>query len=169
MKNKLFNRNSLSLYDKTSAIVYLCLTVMISTINFWFNDIETQKSIVLAYSFLTPFVIYVLNYKSLRNIKMIIIWLVFAVIHLPIYQYLIENNHLMFERGHAAHGLQYTLLFIILFQILRIAHLKLFGYELVSLNRGTGTDLWDNRKIRFPDIVCFFIYFPIWIVLSMYK
>ena len=165
MNKSIFNNNRLITYDKISIVVYFLLTIMVSKIGLFFKDIETQKSIVMAYSFLTPFLLYGFSYKSLRNIKMLIVWIGFSIYHLILYKSLITNPELILFRGHAAHGLQYTIYFVILFEILRIGHLKLLGYELVSLGAyGARTDLWDNRKIRLPDIICFFIYFPIWIL-----
>jgi len=170
MKTQIFNNDKLTVYDKISLIVYFILTIMVSQISSLFGDIETQKSIVMGYSFLTPFLLYIFSYKSLRNIKMFIVWIGFGAFHLFLYKTLVTNSDLMFFRGHAAHGLQYTIYFVILFEILRLAHLRLFGYELVSLGSyGARTDLWDERKIRLPDIICFFIYFPIWIMAATVK
>lgn len=167
MNKRIFNNDKLITYDKISIVVYLLLTIIVSKIVFFFEENETQKSIVMAYSFLTPLALYVFSYKSLRNIKMLIVWIAFSIYHLFLYETLVINYDLMFFRGHAAHGLQYTILFVILFEVIRISHLKIVGYELVSLGSyGARTDLWDERKIRISDIICFFIYFPIWILVA---
>ena len=117
---------------------------------------------------MTPLLLYVLSYKSLRNIKMFAIWIGFGLIHLFLFSQLIDNTDLMFKTKHAAHGLQFTIYFIILFQIIRVTHLRLLNYELVSLGGyGATRDLWENRKIKLPDTICFFTYFILWILFSM--
>ncbi len=170
MTTRIFNNDRLIGYDKISIGVYLILTVLVSNAGMFINNIEIQKSTIMGYSFMTPFLLYTFSYKSLRNIKMLIVWIGFSVFHLILYKSLITNQELLMVRGHAADGLQYTIYFVILYEILRIGHLKLFGYELVSLAAyGARTDLWDNRVIRWPDTLCFFIYFPIWILSATLK
>lgn len=164
---KIFNHNKISTYDIISVIVYLLLTILVANITSFFKSIETQRTIVLIYSFSTSFLLYVFNYKSLRNIKIFIVWLIFGLYHLFLYRILSVNTDLIFPNGHAAHGLQFTCFFLVLFELFRIIHLKFFGYELVSLSRST-TDLWDNREIRLPDIVFFFLYFFLWMLVMFF-
>ena len=165
MIKSIFNNKKLTAYDVISTGVYFILTCIVSNISLLFNEIETQKTIIQAYAFLTPLFLYGTCYKSLRNFKMFIVWLCFSFYHLFLYKSFITNNDFLFFRGHAADGLQLTIYFVILFEVLRIGHLKIMGYELVSLGGyGARKDIWDNRKIVFPDIICFFIYMPLWII-----
>ena len=151
MIQKYFNADELTKYDKISTIVYLILTLIISKITVFFSDVEIQKTVVLMYSIMTPFLIYTINYKSLRNIKMFIIWIGIGVIHIFLFRHLSENPDLMFKIGHAANGLRFTIYFVILFEIIIIIHLKLLKYELVSLGGpGITRDLWENRRIKSP-------------------
>jgi len=168
MNKKLFINNKLSNYDIISALVYTIITFFVSYGELIFKDYEIYKNIVLGYSFLTPLIIYSLQYKSLRNIRNFVIWIAFGLYHLFLYNKLIEINNLQFARGHAAHGLQFTIFFILLFQVLRFFQLKITGKELVSLGGyGATTDIYDNRKIGISDTICFFIYYPAWILVTM--
>ncbi len=165
MIQKYFNTDKLTKYDKVSTIVYLILTLIISKITLIFSDVEIQKETIVIYGLLTHFSIYLINYKSLRNLKMFIIWTGIGLIHIFLFKYLSNNPVLMGNKRHAAFGLQFTIYFVILFEIIRIIHLKLFKYELVSLvGAGRSRDLWENRRIKTPDIICFFSYFIIWVI-----
>jgi hypothetical protein len=167
MNTRLFVNKKLSNYDIISAIIYTTITGIISYGGLLFNDYELYKKVVLAYSFGTPLLLYGLQYKSLRNIRNFIIWIAFGLYHIFLYNKLIEVNYLQYVRGHAAHGLQYTIYFVFLFQVLRFFHLKITGKELVSLGGyGATTDIYDDTKIGVSDIICFFIYFPAWILVT---
>lgn len=163
----MFTNNKLSFHDKLSVLFYFFATIMVSNIGVFFDEIETQKSVVLGYAVCTPILLYFLLYKSLRDIKIFAIWIGFAVYHLFLHKNLTANQDLMFFRGHAADNLQYTIYFVVLFEVLRIGHLKLFGYELVSPGPyGARRDLWEDRKIKFPDVICFFIYMFLWLFVT---
>ena len=94
MIQKYFNADKLTNYDKISSIIYLLLTLMILKITVIFNDIEIQKLIVLGYTLMTPLFIYTINYKSLRNLKMFIVWIGFGLIHLYLFNQLSDNLNL---------------------------------------------------------------------------
>ena len=67
--------------------------------------------------------------------------------------------------GQAAHGLQFTWLLLILFQILRFISAKAQNQELVAPSK-TTTDLWDDRRITFVDGALFAVYMVVMIVLN---
>ena len=71
-------------------------------------------------------------------------------------------------RGHSANGLQYTIIFIIIFQVLRIIHLYFFKRELIGWPMpGRMKDLFDNKKAAVSDIIFFVIYNTGWILLMI--
>ena len=68
-----------------------------------------------------------------------------------------DNVDLYFKKGHAGNGLNYTIIAILLIQILRYLSLRIQQKELVCPDR-SGIDMFDNRKTNFFDFIFFLFY-----------
>jgi len=162
-----FNKKKIDLIDIILIVIYLIVTIAIN-FDIFFKTIESYRNFILLYTFLTPFYIYLISYKSLRNIYISIIWILFGLYHHYLYSILIKNEAFTMVRGHSANGLQYTIIFIIIFQVFRISHLFLFKRELIGLPMpGRTKDPFDNKIAQGSDIILFVIYNVGWIALMM--
>lgn len=168
MISEFFNKKPLTSFDWLSVLCYLLVTILVANIEGFSFLLETKKNIILGYSFTTPLFLYIFCYKSLRNIKMTVIWISFSIYHLFLHQILTSNQKLSYLLDHPAKGLKYTVYMIILFQTLRILHIIIMKKELVSTaSGGSKMDFWDNRKILVTDIICLSIYFTIWLLMMV--
>jgi len=152
MNKRIFYFDKPSKWDLITLFIYLGLTVFI-----FFSDISAKKDLVFAYSFGTHLFIYFFNYKSLRKLNIWLIWFLISLVHLYLYRAFVNAPELQMFRGPAAHGLQFTWLLLILFQLLRFTSAKIQNQELVAPSR-SRTDIWDNRRINFVDSILFVIY-----------
>lgn len=164
MKNPVFYSIKLSLWDKLTVVLYMVLT-MILLFYFGHSSAKTQRSIVFAYGFGTQLFLYILNYKSLRNLKVYLFWIIVGCFHLYVHLMLKNNPLLRSINGHAATGLRNTLFLLVLFQFLRIISLKIQCKELVSPGNASTTDLFDERLITLLDFGLFAVYMTTAIIL----
>lgn len=159
MHQPIFYFNKLVLWDKASIAFYLA----VSSICFYFfqysNTPSENRTLLTSYTLGTQLLLYLLNYKSLRNLTVYIFWILIAIVHLLLFFQLKDNPELQNVRGHASIGLRNTFILLLLYQILRITSLKTQKRELVAPSRGGTTDTFDGRKITFIDYVLFSIYF----------
>ncbi|WP_289056155.1 hypothetical protein [Carboxylicivirga marina] len=157
-----------TLYDKISMTVYLLLTGFITYKAIFDSCNDTTSAWLIGYSVGTPLFLYLANYHSLRNIRVYLIWLGFSIYHLVLYLRLIEIDCLILPRGNAASGLRFTILYLVLWQVLRLVHLKLTNIELVAPSRGGSFDFFDNRRINILDYLAFAIYMGLFIILNVF-
>lgn len=152
--------DNLEKWDYLSIGIYLLLTFFI------LNPELINYSITLTsiYSFGTIIFLYFINYKSLRKIKVFIVWTIISLFHLYIYNKLGENPNLQMFRGSSLEYLKITWIALILFQIFRIISLLVFKIELVCPSK-SDIDLWDNREVKWNDKLFFGIYFFIMIII----
>jgi hypothetical protein len=118
---------------------------------------ETQNSYLTAYAVSGQLLLYTILYKSLRNFKVYIFWLIISLFHLCLYFLLKENGaYIKFHNNHIV-GLRNTFILIILFQILRFVSLKIQNQELVSIGR-SKTDIYDQRETTKTDNILYLVY-----------
>lgn len=159
MLQPIFYFDRLDLWDKLSILFYVVLTATCGYFFFYSNSSGTNRELLLFYTLGTQLLLYLLNYKSLRNLTVYLIWICFALVHLYLYFQLKDNPELMNFRGHAATGLRNTVILLLLYQVLRIISLNTQRQELVAPTRGGTTDIFEGRKITFVDFLLFAIYF----------
>lgn len=160
MNKPIFYFDKPSKWDLITILLYFGLTVFI-----FLTNISAKKDWVFAYSFGTHLFIYFFNYKSLRKLNIWLIWVLFSLVHLYLYHEFVNDQELQMFRGPAAHGLQFTWLLLILFQLLRFISAKIQNQELVAPSK-SRTDIWDDRKITVVDVVLFVIYMVIMLGLN---
>lgn len=103
--------------------------------------------------------LYFVNYKSLRNLTVYLIWIGIAFVHLYFYFQLKDNPSLFYVRGqNSATGLRNTIFLLLLFQLLRFISYRTQGKELVCPTKGGHKDLFDGRKTTYIDIILFMVY-----------
>lgn len=159
MIKPIFYFDKLNIWDRITIAVYFLLTIGLGYYFICINDSTSKKTILLCYALGTQLFLYVINYKSLRNLTVYFIWIAFALVHLYFYSQLKDNPGLLNVRGHAATGLKNTIFLLLLFQLLRIISAKTQHQELVCPARGGHTDIFDGRKATFIDFILFAIYF----------
>lgn len=152
MTRSIFYFERLSSLDKWTIGLYFILTFGL----YYFLGI--QKEIIFGYALLTQLGLYLLCYKSLRNLTAFAIWLGIGVFHLYLYFKLRDVATLQMFRGHSSTPLRNTIPLLILFQILRFFSAKIQGQELVAPSGGATTDLYDERRVNGLDFLFFFIY-----------
>lgn len=167
MPQRIFYFDTLNLWDKISITFYLMVTAICAYFFLCENNSASNRTLLLFYTLGTQSLLYILNYKSLRNLTVYLIWIIIAIAHLFAFFQLKDNPELQNVRGHAATGLRNTIILLLLFQILRITSLTIQKQELVAPTRGGTTDIFEGRKITFIDFALFVIYFGTTIILSV--
>ncbi len=152
---KYFYFEQANLWDKISVITYLILSVIL-----YFDPYGIiSKEIVLGYSIGTQLFLYFFNYKSLRKLNIWLIWFLYALMHLYLYEDLILKDDFQHHKVPAASFLKHTWISLLLFQFLRILSLVIQNKELVPPTPVGQTDLWEDRKLTAIDYICFIIFF----------
>jgi len=159
MQKPIFYFDKLNTWDRVTIILYLVLSFGLGFYCYYSKDNSIQREIIFGFSFLTPFFLYVINYKSLRNLTVYIFWLTVGIIHLYIYWRLKDNVNLIFPRGNSAvAGFRNTFLLLLLFQVLRFISAKTQHQDLICPSQGFATDLFSERRVTIIDIVLLIIY-----------
>ncbi|PTB97273.1 hypothetical protein C9994_03600 [Marivirga lumbricoides] len=161
MNKTIFYFEKPSKWDLVTILLYIALTAFI-----YLTNIPSKVDWLFGYSFGTHLFLYFFNYKSLRKLNIWLIWIIFSLIHIYLYREYVDISSLQMFRGPAAHGLQFTWLLLILFQVLRLLSIKIQNRELVAPAK-SRTDIWDNRKVTLVDFILFVIYFTIMLSLDL--
>ncbi|MET3979361.1 hypothetical protein ABIB62_001947 [Mucilaginibacter sp. UYP25] len=151
MKRSIFYFEKFRPWDIWTIVIY-------ATISFYvfFN---LDKNILSFYANVTCLFIYLFNYKSLRNLSVYLVWLIFGIYQFCAYLYLRNDDSLIMKQGgNAASGLRNVIISIVLFQVLRILSLNIQNQELVAPTRGGVTDVFGERPLTSVDYVFFLIY-----------
>ena len=160
MPQPIFYFDKLSLWDKISIPFYTFLSIGLWYYFIQLDNDNSKRNVLLCYSLGTQFMLYFVNYKSLRNLTVYFIWVIFAFVHLYFYFQFKDNLNLFYVRGQSsATGLRNTIFLLLLFLVLRFISARTQGQELVCPTKGGHTDLFDGRKATYIDIILFFIYF----------
>ena len=167
MFHPIFYFGKLDLWDRISIAFYLTATVICGYFFLYNNSSATNRTLLLFYTLGTQLLLYLLNYKSLRNLSVFFIWIFISLLHLFAYLQLKDNPELQNVRGHAAMGLRNTIILLLLYQILRIISLKTQRQELVAPTRGGTTDIFEGRKLTIVDYVLFVIYYATTFILNV--
>ncbi len=167
MTKQIFYFDKLTSWDKITTSGYLLLTGIFAYFFLKINSDSSNRTLLLFYTLMTQLLLYLLNYVSLRNLTVFVIWVVFSFGHLYLYYQLKDNPSLQNFRGHAATGLRTTIISLILFQLLRIISLKTQKEELVAPNKGGRTDIYEGREITVVDYILFVVYFGTTIYLNL--
>ncbi len=167
MTQQIFYFDRLTTWDKITTTCYLILTGILTYFFLRINNDSSNRTLLLFYALGTQLLLYLLNYVSLRNLTVFVIWIIFSFGHLYLYYQLKDNPSLQNVRGHAATGLRNTIITLFLFQLLRFISLKTQGIELVAPNKGGRTDIFEGRKITVVDYVLFVVYYGMTIYLNI--
>ncbi len=164
---KLFYFDNLKTWDKATILFYILTSVIVAGL---YNvlDINSKKYLIVAYAIGTHFLLYLFNYKSLRNLRTYFFWLFMGFIHLFFYFLLKDEKSLYFVNGHAARALGNTTALLLMYQLLRFVSLKIQQKELVCPSWGGGRDFFDNRKVTFIDFALFIVYIGATMLLAYY-
>ncbi len=159
MQKPIFYFYKLNTWDRVTIILYLVLSFGLGFYCYYSTDSAVQRDIIFSFSFLTPFFLYVINYKSLRNLTVYLFWLSVGIIHLYIYWRLKDNVSLIYRNGQSAvYGFRNTLFLLFLFQVLRFISAKTQHQELICPSIGLKTDLFSERSATIIDIVLLVVY-----------
>lgn len=167
MTQKIFYFDRLTSWDQITIRCYLILTGILMYFFLTINSDSSNKTLLLCYTLGTQLFLYLLNYVSLRNLTVYLIWILFSVGHLYLYYQLKDNPTLLNVRGHAATGLRNTIILLVLFQLLRFISANTQGQELVAPTRVGRTDIFEGRRITIVDYILFAIYFGTTIYLNV--
>lgn len=137
-------------------LYFLTSFTLFFTIDFPINK-ELSRFSLFFYSYGTVLFLYIFGYKSLRKLLFTQFFILIGLMHIIIFLLIKDNGELYFEKGHSGKGLNYTIIAILLIQILRYLSLKIQQKELVCPDR-SGIDMFDNRKTNFFDFIFFLFY-----------
>jgi len=151
-------------WDKIFIYSYLIFSVVFLIVNLS-DDNSAKTSILTIYVILMQLNIYLLGYKSLRNLTSYLVWLSFGIFHLLLYFQLKNDHSYSSFIGSYAYFLPNSIILLILFQILRFISIKINNVEFVAPARGGA--LFDNVKVSFLDYVLLLIYMGSWATLSL--
>jgi len=155
MRKPIFYFKGLETFDKWAVGLYIVLTCALL---YLFGTTNAKNQIIFGYAFLTQLGLYIFCYRSLRNLTVYFIWIGIGFLHLYLYFILKDDQTLQMFRGHSSTPLRNTVSLLLLFQLLRFLSVKIQGQELVAPGKGSTTDLFDERKVNWLDLVFFFIY-----------
>ncbi len=125
---------------------------------------ETQNNYLSIYAIGGQFFMYTFLYKSLRNFKVYVFWLIIGFLHLCLYYLLKENASLICFHNNNITGLRNTIFLVMLFQLLRFISLKTQNQELVCIGK-SKTDIFDQREITKTDSILYTIYIAVIFIL----
>jgi len=154
---KLLKKENLTLNEIITIIVYFVISLAILLVFNYSNNIELKKTLLSFYSSSTILFLYIFGYKSLRKMIFTQIWVFISLMHLIFFLLTKDNTDLFYKRGSAVNIFGYTLIALILIQLLRFISLKIQKKELVCPSRN-GIDMFDNRETNFFDFIFFLFY-----------
>ena len=157
----------LNTFDKWTLGLYTLLTLGLS---FYFVNelnVDTKASAIFMYGLGTHLILYMFCYKSLRNLTVFAIWILFGLLHLLAYSKLKDDIALQMFKGHSTTPLRNTIPLLIFYQVLRLVSLKTRGQELVVPNRISRTDMFDERQPTWVDFVYLIIFWTVSILFSL--
>jgi hypothetical protein len=125
---------------------------------------ETQNSYLSIYAVGGQFLMYSFLYKSLRNFKVYVFWLIVSLLHFCLYYLLKENPSLICFHNNKIIGLRNTVFLVILFQVLRFISLRTQNQELVGFGK-SKTDIFDHREITKTDWILYMVYIAVIFIL----
>lgn len=158
--------DSLKPWEIFSMLLYAIATIGIILV-LVFSKPEAKQITMIMYIVLSQLGIYLGLYKSLRNFTAYSLWFGFGIVHLILFLCFRGNPAIEMYRGNPTVGLLNTIVFLVLFQLLRYLSLKFQHREFVAPARSGGPDLFDNKKVTFADFVIFVIYMGSWLGLTM--
>ncbi|QTE38038.1 hypothetical protein J3L18_02905 [Mucilaginibacter gossypii] len=152
LKKPLFYFEPLTPWDSIAVWIYGIATIVFAVYNYY--GTSSNRVAFLIFYTLTPQVFnYLLNYKSLRNLKSFLIWCGFALVHIILFFFL-KNDPVYYR---ARNPLLNSILLLFLYQLLRIASRKIQSKELAMPSKDFK-DLFDNGDVVFWDFIFFLIY-----------
>ncbi len=157
MSRLFLNKEKLNRGELIFFILYSIISFALFLVVYYFSDKELLKLLLFFYSYGTVLFLYVFGYKSLRKIYFTQIFILIGFIHIVFFLLIKDNVDLCFKKGHSGNGLIYTIIAVLLIQILRYLSLKFQQRELVCPDR-SGIDMFDNRKTNFFDFIFFLLY-----------
>lgn len=159
MPQPIFYFDKLTAWDKVTIVLYLLVSLGVL---FYFDSspsVGARHKVLFFYAFGTQIFLYVLNYKSLRNLTVYLFWMGIGMIHLFVY-FLLNYDHPYHSfKGDPTISLRNTYILLLLFQVLRFISAKTQGLELVCPTKASRTDFFDERKVTFIDYLLSLLYF----------
>jgi hypothetical protein len=158
MYSPIFYFSKLNLWDKSTIIIYLIISFILFI---FFQNVEqnNKMEIIVYYPLITQILLYIINYKSLRNLVVYFIWIVISLIHLLIFYILKNEGYLI------SNELRNTFFLLLIYQGLRFLNIKFQKQELICPERGNSKDSFDNRKANIIDYASMILYFGMMIFL----
>jgi hypothetical protein len=155
-------------FDKWTIGLYVVLSLGLSYYFLTELNVENKTDVIFMYGLGTHLVLYTFCYKSLRNLTVFFIWVLFGLLHLLIYLQLKDDITLQLFRGHSTTPLRNTIPLLLLYQVLRLLSLKKQGHELVVPNKISGTDMFHERRPTWIDFLLLISFWTLSIVLSIF-
>ena len=165
MEKRIFEFYRLSKWDYITITIYSILTFYIHSIYTSSNLPEYANGLIFGYIFGTMFFNYMLNYKSLRNMTVLVIWVGFGIYHFWLFTQIEDNSSMYSDTRHLGNGLKYSILVLIIQQLIRFLNIKLTSMEIVSPITRVGPDIFDNRYLNVLDYGFFALFLLILISL----
>lgn len=164
----IFQFSKFKFFDIFLIVLYAIVTIIVSLYLREPNEIDDKVEFVSLYAFATHFLIYTFGYKSLRNMKVLLVWIFFGLIHLLFFYFLKYETELTYSNIKTLNSLRNTIPFLFFFQFLRFVSLKIQHQELVCPSRGR-TDLFDGRETNLLDLFLTLLYLGSVIFMYTYK
>jgi len=158
LKEIIFKFNRIDLKQFIAVGAYLLLTAFVAFICISRNSQEQNDKLISIYTFLTQFLLYIINYRAFRNLSVYVLWLSVSLLHFISYCILYNNPGLLTVGSNSIVGLRNTLFLLILFQIFQIINIGLTGLPLVMPKRESTMDINNERNASILDYLYFLIY-----------
>jgi len=122
MEIKIFRFSRLELWDYITMVLYAFLTIYIHITLTKDRLPSNASTLISGYIYGTAIFNYMVNYKSLRNMSVFFIWMIFCGYHYWLFrqldEFIISNNDLN------AKGLQYSIVILIIQQLIRYIYIS---------------------------------------------
>jgi hypothetical protein len=164
----IFQFSKFRLSDIIIFILYFLITVVVSIYLIAPNAISDKVQLAFRYAFITHFSFYGLCTKSLRNMSVLLVWILFGLVHLCFFYYFKNVLELIHSDLKVLNILRNTIPILLFFQFLRFVSLKIQHQDLVLPNQ-SDTELNSERKTNFLDYILIIIYSVIIVYFDVLK
>ena len=156
LTQKDFKLRNLTKTEFATILVHVLVSLAFWTIyKFDLIPAEEIKGWISGYYFVVPFAIVGLFFRSLRNFKFYIPWLVISIGQLVVYFMVDGQTEFFYPRGTAFSALKALFPTLTLFQLFRIILLRTQGRELIVTIRMGRFTMWeekDNRNMTWIEV-----------------
>jgi hypothetical protein len=161
------NNSSLCFWEKFWLTVVI-LTILLVTLIGMTNSKSLNPKALLFAGLSVPSILMMFQYRALRKTKILTAWTIIALIMLVEFFWLRHFQILLPSHYNAANSFKTPICFLLLFMFFRKLANKYFDTELIIPQKYWNYSYQEKRKTNTLDLISFFSYWVVIILLSIY-